>query len=83
MGATAMTVWNDEMTTAAIGMRRAGVPGKVIASRLGVSPKALKSKMFSKGVHCTLTRKRGHNKSLQARGRLISYDCVDIEDILP
>lgn len=41
------TVWTDEMRATAAGMKRAGLPTKVIAARLGVSPSSV--------AHC-LTR---------------------------
>ena len=72
--------WTDEMIATAVGMRRAGIPVKVVAARLGVSSSALTNRMGRLGAHAKLTHKRGTKTANTAYGRLTHIDAVDIED---
>ena len=72
--------WTDEMIATAVGMRRAGIPVKVVAARLGVSSSALINRMARLGAHAKLTHKGGTKTTNTAYGRLTRIDAVDIED---
>lgn len=77
-----MTKWTPEMHSIAAGMRRAGLPAKAIAKRLGVTANAVQHHCTETHVHRHLTHRPGASS---AKGRLAasvphSYLDVDGDD---
>lgn len=48
------TIWTEEMKATAAGMKRAGLPTKTIAARLGVTPGAVQGCLARLGARKTL-----------------------------
>lgn len=82
-------IWDAEMVARAAGLKRAGFPAKVIATRLGVSVSAVKNIMSTKGVKLRLDGRIGGNNGLFPRGPIalakaeafneIRQDLIDIK----
>ena len=69
-------IWTEEMRATAAGMKRAGLPTKVIAARLGVSPRAVQSCLARLGAR-SLSRKG--MKSGKA-GRVLAQHLIRVDE---
>lgn len=69
-------VWTEEMRATAAGMKRAGLPTKVIAARLGVTPSAVQACLARLGAR-SLSRKG--LKSGKA-GRVLAQHLIRVDE---
>ena len=76
-----MTIWTDEMTAIAAGMKRAGFSAKKIAERLGVKPRSVSDRTLRVGAKSKLDGKSGHRKAATTRGELSFKDVVTPREI--
>lgn len=54
-----VSVWTEEMRAIAVGLKRAGVPAKSIAVRLGVSPSSVRHMARRLGAYSRLNKQPG------------------------
>ena len=70
------TIWTEEMKATAAGMKRAGLPTKTIAARLGVSPNAAQACLARLGAR-SLNRKGLRSGKA---GRLQGQHLIRVDD---
>ena len=72
-----MTEWTEELLIRATGMKRAGIPMRDIAERLGVPQQALQQRLQRRGVRANLD---GQHPRFRRPVQRTLYNATSVED---